>query len=100
TIRSPGPDRSGGPRRHVSASRCKPPAFGPWLLQLLGATAVASFDDLFPGSGGGARAWEVYTSCGTGTTTAVAKRPGDVSPLQPRRLSPRFATIIPLSGVR
>jgi hypothetical protein len=33
-----------------------------WVFELLGATAGDSLDDLFPGSGGIARSWSIYTS--------------------------------------
>lgn len=40
----------------------KPPQFSVWMFQQLGAGPGDSFDDLFPGSGAVARAWESYTS--------------------------------------
>ena len=38
----------------------KPPEFWSWLFALLDARAGDLFDDLFPGSGDGARAWAAY----------------------------------------
>lgn len=38
----------------------KPAAFYSWLFGLLSASPLDSFDDLFPGSGGGARAWSTF----------------------------------------
>lgn len=32
-----------------------------WIFDLLGARAGDQFDDLLPGSGGVARAWQAYT---------------------------------------
>jgi hypothetical protein len=46
------------PERVIGA---KPAAFCSWLFALLGARAGDSLDDLFPGSGGIARAWEIFT---------------------------------------
>lgn len=51
--------RTTDPDRVVGA---KPAAFTGWLFALLGALPVDTLDDLFPGSGGVARAWEVYRS--------------------------------------
>lgn len=45
------------PHRVVGA---KPAEFCAWLFQLLGATSVDDFVDLFPGSGGVAKAWQTY----------------------------------------
>lgn len=42
----------------------KPAAFCYWLFDLLGAAPGDDFVDLFPGSGGVARAWS-YASCGS-----------------------------------
>lgn len=39
----------------------KPAAFAYWLFDLLGALPGDTLDDLFPGSGGIARAWRAYT---------------------------------------
>jgi hypothetical protein len=49
------------PRRVVGA---KPAAFAWWLFDLLGALPVDELDDLYPGSGGIARAWALYTGSG------------------------------------
>ncbi len=46
------------PERVVGA---KPAAFCNWVFALLGARAGDAFDDLFPGSGGVARAWRYAT---------------------------------------
>lgn len=40
----------------------KPPQFAAFVFQLLGARAGDSLDDLFPGSGGIARAWRYATA--------------------------------------
>lgn len=39
----------------------KPAAFARWMFDLLGATTADTLDDLFPGSGGIARAWTMFT---------------------------------------
>jgi hypothetical protein len=49
--------RTTDPRRVVGA---KPAAFIRWVFDLLGAAPQDTFDDLFAGSGGVARAWDVY----------------------------------------
>ncbi|WP_248579887.1 hypothetical protein [Nocardioides sp. InS609-2] len=46
------------PGRVVGA---KPAMFCRWVFELLGARAGDTFVDVFPGSGGVARAWEAYT---------------------------------------
>jgi hypothetical protein len=46
----------------------KPAAFCEWVFRLLGAERQDSLTDFFPGSGAIARAWELYTSGGTGAT--------------------------------
>lgn len=51
--------RTTDPNRVVGA---KPAAFSRWVFDLLGALPGDEFVDVFPGSGGVARAWEVYTS--------------------------------------
>jgi len=51
--------RTTDPRRVVGA---KPARFCYWLFDLLGARPGDTFVDLFPGSGGVTRAWEVYVS--------------------------------------
>lgn len=43
----------------------KPSSFSAWVFQLLGAQAGDQLDDLFPGSGAVARAWERYVSTAT-----------------------------------
>lgn len=47
-------------RRRVTGA--KPAAFAWWLFDLLGALPGDRLDDLFAGSGGIARAWELYSS--------------------------------------
>ncbi|GAB5543437.1 MAG: hypothetical protein SangKO_031970 [Sandaracinaceae bacterium] len=54
----------------------KPAAFCAWLFDLLDARADDAFHDLYPGSGGVLRAWEL--SCPPG---------GDASPLELRHAS-------------
>jgi hypothetical protein len=50
--------RAADPRRVIGA---KPAAFARFVFDLLGAQAGDSLDDLFPGSGGIARAWEWFS---------------------------------------
>jgi hypothetical protein len=45
------------PRRVIGA---KPAAFARWMFDLLGAQTQDSLDDLYPGSGGIGRAWDVF----------------------------------------
>ena len=49
--------RTTDPGRVIGA---KPAVFASWLFQLLGATPWGTLDDLFPGSGGVARAWKLF----------------------------------------
>ena len=51
----------------------KPATFCRWVFDLLGAQAGDRFDDLFPGSGGVARAWAAFTACPDGR---LPGRPG------------------------
>lgn len=51
--------RTTDPGRVIGA---KPAAFCYWLFELLGARPGDELDDLFPGSGGVARAWSIYVS--------------------------------------
>lgn len=53
--------RTTDPARVVGA---KPAAFCYWLFDLLGALPGDGFVDVFPGSGGVARAWELYSAGG------------------------------------
>jgi hypothetical protein len=53
--------RTTDPRRVIGA---KPAAFCFWLFALLGAKPGDTFVDLFPGSGGVARAWAVFEERG------------------------------------
>ena len=46
------------PRRIIGT---KPAAFCYWMFALLGAQPGDAFDDLYPGSGGVGRAWEMFT---------------------------------------
>ena len=50
--------RTTDPERVIGA---KPAAFWGWLFALLAATPADDFTDLFPGSGGGDRAWATWT---------------------------------------
>lgn len=50
----------------------KPAAFCNWLFEILGASSGDHLDDLFPGSGSVARAWDLYTSCPPGSDDSVA----------------------------
>lgn len=50
----------------------KPPDFSWWVFDSLGARPGDQLDDLFPGSGAVGRAWERYTSRGTGGKRRVA----------------------------
>lgn len=63
------------PRRVIGA---KPAAFCGWLFDLLGAAQRDSFDDLFPGSGGVARAWRDWSCSPAGDTSR--RTPSDASP--------------------
>lgn len=68
--------RTTDPRRVVGA---KPAVFARWVFDLLGAAPQDSFDDLFPGSGGVGRAWDVFAGvamCGRDDTEAVASAGG------------------------
>lgn len=49
------------PARVIGA---KPATFARWMFDLLGALPGDELDDLFPGSGGIGRAWQVYTRRG------------------------------------
>ena len=51
--------RTTDPHRVIGA---KPAAFARWIFDLLAALPGDSLDDLFPGSGGIARAWKIYTN--------------------------------------
>jgi len=59
--------RTTDPERVVGA---KPAAFWRWVFELLGATPIDSFVDVFPASGGGTRAWDTYVQASR--LTAVA----------------------------
>lgn len=58
--------RTTDPDRVVGA---KPAAFWGWMFDLIGATPIDSFTDVFPASGGGARAWDVW--CGNASRLTV-----------------------------
>ncbi|MEN8672566.1 hypothetical protein, partial [Nocardioides sp.] len=47
------------PHRVIGA---KPAVFCRWVFDLLGATPVDEFEDVFPGSGGVQRAWDTFTA--------------------------------------
>lgn len=55
----------------------KPIAFCAWLFELLGASPVDQFDDLFPGTGTVARCWSEWCRQAFGDASCVD--PGDVS---------------------
>jgi hypothetical protein len=57
------------PERVIGA---KPAAFCFWMFGLMGALPCDEFDDLYPGSGGVARAWSLYQSRNAGATGRVA----------------------------
>lgn len=61
------------PRRVVGA---KPAAFAYWLFDLLGALPGDELVDLFPGSGGVARAWRYYSTPDRRSSTAATHGPG------------------------
>lgn len=52
----------------------KPAAFCNWVFEMLGACSNDTLDDLFPGSGAVARAWELYTSPQPGSDDARSPR--------------------------
>lgn len=54
----------------------KPATFCRWMFDLLGALPGDDLVDLFPGSGGVTRAWEIYTSLGDRHATGVASAGG------------------------
>ncbi|MEV4735541.1 MULTISPECIES: hypothetical protein [unclassified Microbacterium] len=61
--------RTTDPGRVVGA---KPPQFARWMFDLLGAEPQDELHDLFPGSGGIQRAWDVFsTRVGDRTTTPL-----------------------------
>jgi hypothetical protein len=59
----------------------KPAAFCRWVFDLLGAEVGDTLDDLFPGSGVVARAWDVYT----GADPSHLARAGRVAPVADER---------------
>lgn len=73
----------GRPRSHPGRIiGMKPPAFSAWMFEQLGAEPGDTLDDLFPGSGAVARAWDVFVS-----RAAAATRRG-----RPRNASARSVT--------
>jgi hypothetical protein len=64
----------------------KPAAFCWWLFDLLGALPGDDLVDLFPGSGGVARAWGLYNTCQT--RNGRAWRLGDGPSEEPARDGP------------
>lgn len=62
------------PSRVVGA---KPAAFCRWLFDLLGASPGDHFDDLFPGSGAVARAWNAFVAAPLDPSNVAT---GDASP--------------------
>lgn len=70
-LTGPGPERRTDALAYVARARlsdrrrvtgAKPAAFAFWLFDLLGALPGDRLDDLFPGSGGIARAWTIYAT--------------------------------------
>lgn len=57
----------------------KPAAFCNWLFELLGACRGDTLDDLFPGSGAVARAWDLYASPQPGDDDSSLERHATVS---------------------
>lgn len=70
--------RTTDPDRVVGA---KPARFAYWLFELLGMRPGDHLEDLFPGSGGVGRAWEVFVSAGRDASPPggpdVSAGPGD-----------------------
>lgn len=52
----------------------KPIAFWAWLFDLLGMVPGDTFDDLFPGTGTGARAWAHLSAAAAGDASRVHDR--------------------------
>lgn len=75
------------PRRVIGA---KPARFAFWMFDLLGARRGDQLDDLFPGSGGIARAWDLFQSLGADGDTSHLE-PGDASGEQTRPTTPEDA---------
>lgn len=65
----------------------KPAEFSWWLFELLGLLPGDQLDDLFPGSGGIARAWDLYASPGDGDDVSGLQAV-DGSPLDRADASP------------
>ena len=65
--------RTTDPDRVVGA---KPAGFARWVFDLLGAQPGDHFTDVFPGSGGVARAWDTY--CAAAVSPAVATRHAEI----------------------
>ena len=61
------------PRRTIGT---KPAAFCYWMFELLGAQPGDTLDDLYPGSGGVARAWEMFTMA-TDDASSSDRQPTD-----------------------
>jgi hypothetical protein len=68
--------RTSDPRRVTGA---KPAAFCYWLFDLLGALPGDELVDLFPGSGGVTRAWQIYASRGSGRLISSLGDPSSVA---------------------
>ncbi len=74
------------PDRVVGA---KPAAFCSWLFGLLGARLGDTLADLFPGSGGVRRAWDLFQDPSRRTSADPSHlEPGDASLLEPGDASP------------
>lgn len=69
--------RTTDPKRVIGA---KPAAFCGWIFELLAAQPGDTMVDVFPGSGGVARAWEVYASRATSNRLAAAQSDASCSP--------------------
>lgn len=66
--------RTTDPQRVIGT---KPATFARWMFDLLGAQPGDALDDLYPGSGGIGRAWDLFVSLSS--TRRVVEGPGDAS---------------------
>lgn len=94
--------RTTDPDRVVGA---KPATFIRWMFELLGAQPGDELEDLFPGSGGVTRAWELYSSSLAESDTsrgsagdASCASPSDASHLQADDASSRTSSDDPSPG--
>lgn len=81
--------RTTDPRRVIGA---KPGAFAFWMFSLLGALPGDDFLDVYPGSGGIARAWDLYASRAAARRVALDVATPDASRAAARRVAPRRQT--------